>query len=325
MSAKIVAAGPIAPPTREILGALGEVVVAPSGDEETLLPLLADAVALIARGDTCVSARLIDAAPALRVIGRSGVGFDAIDLEAASRRRIPVVITPNANAQAVAEGALAMLLCLAKDLRGLDALVREGRWAERDRADVRDLEGATLGIVGLGRIGRRLAELARPFGMQVLGYDPYVDELDGVGLVGLGTLFAESDYVSLHAPLTPATRGMVDAELLALAGPGAILVNLARGGLVRSLDDLLGALDSGALAAVGLDVFDPEPPDLSHPLFRHPRVLLSPHAIGMTRLSRRRIFEEMSLGMAAVLRGGRAESIANPEIYSEPPEPEEAA
>jgi len=313
---KIVATGPIAPPTEEILGGFCEIVVAPSSDEETLLPLVADAVALIVRGGTRVSARLIEAAPALRVIGRSGIGFDEIDLEAANHRRIPVVITPNANAQAVAEGALAMILCLAKDLVGLDALVRSGRWPERDHADVRDLEGATLGIVGLGRIGRRLVELVQPFGTRVLAYDPFVEAAEGVGLVGLGTLFAESDYVSLHAPLTPVTRGMVDADLLALAGPGAVLVNLARGGLVRSLDDLLGTLESGALHAVGLDVFEPEPPELAHPLFRHPRVLVSPHVLGMSRLSKRRIFGEMSEGIAAVLRGDRPASVANPEIYA---------
>jgi phosphoglycerate dehydrogenase-like enzyme len=314
---KIVATGPIAPPTEEILGGLGEIVVAPASDEETLLPLVDDAVALIVRGGGWISGRLIDAAPALRVIGRSGVGFDEIDLEAANRRRIPVVITPNANAQAVAEAALAMLLCLVKGIVDLDRLVREGRWGERDQADVRDLEGATLGIVGLGRIGGCLAELVRPFGMRVLGYDPYVESAEGVELVDLEVLFQEADYLSLHAPLTAETRGMVDARLLSLAGPGAILVNLARGGLVRSLDDLLGALESGALHAVGLDVFEPEPPDLSHPIFRHPRVLLSPHALGVSRLAKRRIFEEMSLGIAAVLRGGRPASVANPEIYGE--------
>ena len=309
---KIVATGPVAPPTREILG---EVVVAPSNDEETLLPLVASAVGLIVRSGSRVSARLIDAAPSLRVIGRSGVGFDEIDLDAATRRGIPVVITPDASAQAVAEGALAMILCLAKDLVGLDAAVRAGRWRERDEADLRDLEGATLGIVGLGRIGRRLAALARPFGMGVLAFDPYVERAEGVELVGLEALFRWSDYVSLHAPLTTETRGMVDARLLAFAGPGAILVNLARGGLVRSLDDLLGALESGALHAVGLDVFEPEPPNLSHPIFRHPRVLVSPHALGMTRVAKRRIFEEMSLGMAAVLRGQRPSAVANPEVY----------
>lgn len=315
---RIVATGPVAPPTREILGEFGEVVVAPSDEESTLLPLVADAAALIVRGGSRISGRLIEAAASLRVIGRSGVGFDQVDLEAVNRRRIPVVITPNANAQAVAEGALAMILALAKQLVHLDRLVRAGRWGERDEVEVRDLEGATLGIVGLGRIGRRLARLAQPFGMELLACDPAFDEFpEGVEGVDLETLFARSDYISLHAPLTPESSDIVDADLLANVKPGAVLVNTSRGGLLRSLDGLHDALEAGALAGVGLDVFEPEPPDLSHPLFRHPRVLLSPHALGMSRLAKRRTFEEMSLGIAAVLRGGRAETIANPEIYGE--------
>jgi D-3-phosphoglycerate dehydrogenase / 2-oxoglutarate reductase len=267
------------------------------------------------RGGSRVSEALIEAAPGLRVIGRSGVGFDEVDVEAATRRGIPVVITPEANAQAVAEGALALLLALVKRLPELDAAVRAGRWPDRDRSDVRDLEESTFGLLGLGRIGRRVAALALPFSMQVLAHDPYTCEVEGVELVGLEELFSRSDYLSLHAPLTPETRGIVHADLLARAGPGAVLVNTSRGGLVRSLDDLYGALESGALDGVGLDVFEPEPPDVSHPLFSHPRVLVSPHALGMSRLARRRVFEEMSRGMAAVLRGGRAEHVANPEVY----------
>ena len=301
---RIVATGPVFPPTEEILG---EIVVAGEGG---LRPLLADAEALIVRGGTRITADLIDAAPRLRVIGRSGVGFSEVDVEAASRRGIPVVITPDAGAQAVAEGALALILALAKRLPELDAAVREGRWSFRDETELRDLEGSTLGIVGYGRIGRRLGRIGAALDMRVIAHDPYVPEAG----VELPELFASSDFISLHAPLTPETRGLVSAEVLARARD-AILVNLGRGALVSSLDDLLAALESGALAGVGLDVFDPEPPDPGHPLFRHPRVVLSPHALGMTRLARQRIYEEMSRGIAAVLRGERASAVANPEVY----------
>lgn len=304
-------------PAPALLAAFGEVVVAPNDAEQTLLPLVREAVGLIVRGGSRVSAELIESAPMLQVIGRSGIGFDEIDVAAASARGIPVVITPEANAQAVAEGAFALLLALVKRLPELDAAVRAGRWPDRDRSDVRDLEGAKLGLLGLGRIGRRVAALATPFRMHVLAHDPYAAEVPGTERVTLEELFSTSDYVSLHAPLTAETRAIVDAELLALAGPGAILVNTSRGGLVRSLDDLYRALETGALDGVGLDVFEPEPPDVSHPLFSHPRVLVSPHALGMSRLARRRVFEEMALGMAVVLGGGRAEHVANPEIYSE--------
>jgi D-3-phosphoglycerate dehydrogenase len=313
--ATIVSSGPVAPPAPEILAEFGSLVVAPDDRERTLLGLVRDAVGLIARGGTPVTAAVIEAAPSLRVIGRTGVGYDAVDLAAASRRGIPVVLTPHAGAQAVSEGALAMMLALAKQLPLLDRIVREGRWHDRDAVEIGDLEGATLGVVGLGRIGGHLARLARSLGMEVLAHDPYVERTDDAELVDLRTLFACSDFISLHALLTPETRGLVDGTLLALARPGTILINLSRGALVRSLDDLLAALDSGALGGVGLDVFDPEPPDVSHPLFAHPRVLLSPHALGLSRRSKERIFREMAEGMAAVLRGGRAPAIANPEIY----------
>ena len=249
------------------------------------------------------------------MIGRTGVGVDLVDLRAATRGGIPVVVT-EAGLEAVAEGALAMILALAKRLPALDRLVREGRWWERDEVEIGDVAGSTLGIVGLGRTGRRLATLARALGLRVLAHDPYVEAgAVGVDLVGLRTLFAESDFVSLHPPLTPETRGIVDASLLAAARPGLILVNLARGALVSSPDDLLAALDSGQLAGVGLDVFESEPPDVSHPLFRDPRVLLSPHALALTRGARERTYREMAEGMAAVLRGGRAPAVANPEVY----------
>lgn len=289
--------------------------MAPDDRESTLLGLAAEAVALVVRGSVPISDRLIAAAPSLRVIARSGVGYESIDVRAASARGIPVVITPDAGAQAVAEGAIALMLSLTKRLGALDAAVREGRYGERDRLEVGDLDGATLGVVGLGRIGRRVSALGRAFGMQVLAHDPVVSPDEGIEMTDLETLFARAGLVSLHAPLTEATRGLVDGRLLSLIGPGAVLVNLARGGLIASLDDLQRALDSGRLAGVGLDVFDPEPPDLSHPLFADPRVLLSPHVLGMSDRAKQRIFRAMSEGIVAALRGDRPEAVANPEIY----------
>jgi D-3-phosphoglycerate dehydrogenase len=306
---KVVSTGPVAPPAEAILGP----IAVPTPDE--LEDALADAEVLIVRGGYRVTAQLLDAAPRLKAIGRSGVGVDNVDLEAATRRGIPVVITPEAGAQAVAEGALALILALAKQLTTLDRAVRDGRWSVRDEVELKDVDGSTLGIVGLGRIGRRLATLAEALGARVLAHDPYVVDTEGVELVELETLFGESEFISLHAPLTPDTRGMVDARVLSLAR-GSVLVNLGRGGLVSSLDDLLSALQSGALWAVGLDVFDPEPPDPAHPLFDHPRVLLSPHALGLSRRARRQLFAEVAEGVAAVLRGDRPAAVANPEVYA---------
>jgi phosphoglycerate dehydrogenase-like enzyme len=294
------------PPLAEEL--LGEIVVAPPGGLE---PLLAEAEVLIARGGTQVTAAAIAAAPRLRVIGRSGVGFSEVDVAAATRRGIPVVLAATGGAQAVAEGALALLLALLKRLPELDQAVKTGRFAERERAEVRDVAGAALGIVGYGTIGRRVAALAEPLGMRVRFCDPCVE-----GSTPLPALFAESDAVSLHVPLTGETRGLVDAALLARAKPGLVLVNVARGAVVRALDDLLAALEAGRLGGVGLDVFEPEPPDPSHPLFAHPRVLCTPHALWRTPRAVEGIFRELAAGVLAALRGERPAAVANPELYA---------
>jgi D-3-phosphoglycerate dehydrogenase len=290
----IVATGPVHPVAEEILG---QIVV---GDWRSHL---GEADALIVRGDAVVSADDIAAAPRLRVIGRSGIGVDNVDVDAARARGIPVVVAPGAGARAVAEGAFALAVALLKRLPELDRATREGEWSFRDRADVRDIAGSTLGVVGYGRIGRELVELARAAGMQVLAHDPYVEEAS----TPLETVFENADVVSLHVPLDDFTRGLVGPDLLARAKPGLILVNTARGGLVSSHDDLLAALESGRLGGVGLDVFADEPPDPEQPLFDHPRVLVSPHALGLTRASREAVFRMMAEGVASVLRGEQAQ------------------
>jgi phosphoglycerate dehydrogenase-like enzyme len=294
----IVATGPVHPVAEEILG---EIVV---GDWRAHL---GEVAALIVRGDAVVTADDIASAPHLRVIGRSGIGVDNVDLEAARARGIPVVVAPGAGARAVAEGAFVLALALLKRLPELDRAVRESEWSFRDRADVRDLDGATLGIVGYGHIGRELGELGRAAGMHVLAYDPHVEEAN----TPLDALFENADVVSLHVPLDDSTRGLIGPELLARAKPGLILVNTARGGLVSSHEDLLRALESGRLGGVGLDVFDDEPPDPEQPLFDHPRVLVTPHALGLTRGSREAVFRMMAEGVAAALRGEQPEHVAN--------------
>lgn len=314
----IVALGPVDNLVAIRLRAFGDIVEA-SQDGASLAELLPDAIALIARGNNVVDRPLIEASPRLRVIGRSGIGVDLVDLQAASDRRIPVVVTPGAGTNAVAEGALAHILHLVKRLGPLTELVREGRWAERESVEVGDMDGATLGIVGLGRIGRRLAEMCAPFNMRIVAFDPYADPtaaaLLGVELTDLAGLAEASDVISLHAPLTAETTHVVDAALLARVRPGTVLVNCGRGGLL-DLDAVHAALLDGRLSGVGLDVFDREPPPPEgHPIFRHPAVVLTPHVLGLSRRGRRRIFEEMADGMAAILAGGRAPNVANPEIY----------
>ena len=314
----VVSSGSVPEVVRTVLAGTAR-VLATDGSSEALLEHAPQVAGFIVRGNGHMPAPLIDAAPNLRVIGRSGVGVDNVDVAAATRRGIPVVVTPDAGSIAVAEGAIAMLLALGKRLRELDAMVRAGEYAQRDSAAVAEFAGATLGVVGMGRIGRRVAALGSAFGMEVVASDPVLgaEQMRELGAepVGLAELFARADHIALHAPLLPETRGMITAKLLLSAGPGAFLVNLARGPLIESPDALCAALDAGALAGVGLDVFDPEPPDVSHRLYRDPRVLLSPHALGLTDKSRQRIFGEMARGVRAALQGRRPAAVANPEIY----------
>lgn len=305
----ILAIGTIDDRVRARLSSHGDVVEVDPDDREAIERRLPDAVGIVARATAVIDADVLSAA-ALRVVGRSGVGVDRVDLAAATRRGIPIVITPNAGTRGVAEGTLALMLHLVKRLAPLTALVREGRWAQRDSLPLGDLDGATLAVIGYGRIGRRVAELAAAFGMRVLASDPYADDAD----VELHDALAAADVISLHAPLTPETHGLIGTEALRHVRRGTVLVNCGRGGLL-DLDAVHAALVDGRLGGVGLDVFDPEPPP-GHPLFQHPDVVLTPHVMALSRRARALVFEEMAEGMDAVLSGGRAPFVANPDVYA---------
>jgi D-3-phosphoglycerate dehydrogenase / 2-oxoglutarate reductase len=291
-----------------VAGVLGDGVefVARPGPQD-----LAVAEGAIVRADAVVDAALLARAPRLRVLARTGVGVDRVDLAAAGARGIAVVITPDSGTRAVAEGVMAHVLHLVKRLGPLTRLVREGRWAERVGVAVGDLDGATIGIVGYGRIGRRVGELAAAFGMGVLAHDPISPPPAGIDRPDLGELAAASDVLTLHAPLTEATHHLVDAAVLARIRPGAVLVNCGRGGLL-DLDAALAALESGRLGGVGLDVFDPEPPP-HHPLFDHPNVVLTPHLMGLTRRATAATFAAAARGVGDVLAGRRPAALANPD------------
>ena len=318
--ASIMVTGPVGEVVERELGPFGELVVTPDIEEATFVRLAADAVAIVCRGEARITGPVIDAAPELRVIGRTGVGVDSIDLAAASARGIPVINTPGANARSVAEGALTFTLVLLKEVFHWDRQVRAGNWAARYELITRDLEDTVLGIVGFGNIGRTLASLALPLGLKVVASDPFVSAEDaraaGVTLLPLQELLAQADVVSLHATLTPETKGLIDAVSLALMKPDAALINLGRGGLIDGLDILHRALESGRLRAVALDTFEPEPPDLGHPIFRHERCICSPHVLGLTPGAMQRIYVSMAQDMAAVLAGRRPRYCVNPETVA---------
>ncbi len=319
MHPTIVATGTFGQAASEILAPFGRIVVAPDGREESLLPLVDDAIALVVRGEGVASRKIIERAKPLKVIGRTGVGYNNIDIEAATERKIPVVFTPGANARVVAEASIALLLAACKRVVYWDRQLKSGNWSSRNNFSTMDMDGATLGIVGFGSIGQILAELAQPFRMRMLAYDPYVDvkraESLGVELTGFDALMREANYICLHAILNEETRGLINRKSLQLVKRGAILLNLARGELIESLDVLEDALDENRLAAVGLDVFAPEPPDVSHPIFARENCLTSPHALGMTKRGMSRIFRQMAEDMAAILNGGRPRHAVNPEVF----------
>nr|MBA2757793.1 phosphoglycerate dehydrogenase [Chloroflexota bacterium] len=243
-----------------------------------LAAMLPDYDALIVRSQVQVSADLIAAGTRLVVIGRAGVGVDNVDLEAATRAGITVVNAPTGNTIAAAEHTLALLYGVARRIAAADASVRRGEW-ERSHFTGLELRGRTLGIVGLGKIGQAIAVRARAMEMIVLAADPFVSAEQaanhGAELVDFDTLLARSDVVSLHVPLTRSTRGLIGTAAIARMKPGAIVLNVARGGILDEAA-VTGALVAGQLAGAGIDVFEHEPPAGS-PLLDAPNTVLTPH------------------------------------------------
>ena len=242
---------------------------------------LESADALIVRSAMQADAALLSHAKKLRVIGRAGVGVDNIDLDAATRQGIAVMNTPGANAVAVAEQTLGMMLAMARHLCRADALMHAGKW-EKKSLQGTELRGKTLGIAGLGRIGMEVARRARAFGMEIVGHDPFVSvavaKEQGIRLVSLDELYAAADYITLHVGLTPQTAGMINEVAIKKMKKGVRLVNCARGELVNE-GDLAQALKSGQVAAAALDVFGEEPLKNS-PLQAMENVILTPHIGG---------------------------------------------
>jgi D-3-phosphoglycerate dehydrogenase / 2-oxoglutarate reductase len=279
---------------RQILTDAGFEPVDPEGDfalsTVQLRPHLSSIDALLAGGER-MTEELFDAAPKLRAIARTGVGYDLIDVAAATRRRIAVTITPGTNQESVAEQAMALLLALARRIVANDRVIHGGGW---DRALVRPVRGMTLGLIGMGRIGRATAIRALAFRIRVVAYDTVSDAAfdarHGIERLGLDELLAQSDAVSLHVPLMPETRSMVNREFLAKMRPGSYLINTSRGGLVNEAD-LADALRSGHLAGAGLDVMAHEPPEPGDPLIGLPNVILCPHIAGTDTQSMREMAE----------------------------------
>jgi len=283
--------------------------------EEELIALLQGISGAIVAGDP-FTARVMQAAPQLRVISRTGVGYDAVDVKAATARGIIVCNTPGVNRHAVAEWAFALMLACARKMNANLAEVRRGGWT---RHEGMDLAGKTLGIVGLGTIGKEVAQRARAFEMRILAHDVLADvvfaEANGVTYVPLETLLRESDIVSLHCFLNEKSRHLINAERLALMKPTAFLINTARGGIVDTAA-LIAAVRAGRLAGAGLDVAEVEPLEAGSPLRELDTVYLSPHVGGVTTDARTHSGATAAENLIRALRGERPLAVVNPEVLA---------
>lgn len=261
-----------------------------------------------------VGARAIAAMERCRVIVRYGVGVDNVDLAAASARGIPVANVPDYSAAEVADHAMALLLSLVRKISAVVEQVRAGIWEIAPLRPTPGLEDMTLGLLGFGRVARGVAQRARAFGMRVIAYDPYVPPdavmAGGAEPVGFDQLIGQADAVSIHLPLSDATRHIVDAAVLRQMKPSAYLINTSRGGLVDE-SALAAALAAGAIAGAGLDVLSQEPPPPDHPLLRLPHALVTSHCAWYSETSLARLQRLAAVEAARVLQGGRPQHVVN--------------
>ncbi|MYB76812.1 MAG: C-terminal binding protein [Chloroflexi bacterium] len=293
-----------------------ELVPAPSGDEETLARLAADVDGIM----TCfasVTPAVVRASAQLKVIARYGIGVDNIAVDVATGRDVVVTNVPDYCVEEVAEHALALLFACARRLALYDRAVRDEHWNSKVGMPLFRISGKTLGIVGFGQIGRRVAAKAQALGLRVLAYSPHLTPKEaqqaGCRAVSLTELLEESDFVSLHLPLTPQSAQMFDRERFSQMKPGAIFINTSRGGLVESAA-LAEALESGHLAAAGVDVLPQEPPDPDEPLLRQDNLVVTPHIAFYSEESLAELQTRTAHSVARVLQGRMPESVVNPEV-----------
>ena len=271
---------------------------------DDLLKSITNYDALIIRGQTRVTAAVLDAASRLRVVGRAGVGVDNIDLEAAKKHNVTVVNAPSSTTVAVAELAFGLLLSVARDIPRADATMKHAEWLKKEFEGV-ELNGKTLGIIGFGRIGMEVSRRAAAFGMNIVIYDPNVSEHElehgNAEPVSLQDLFAWSDFISLHLPLNVQTRDLLGRQAFSQMKDGVRIISTARGGIIDEVA-LLEALNSGKVAGAALDVFEKEPPGFTE-LVSHPRVIATPHIGAQTAEAQSRAAEDIASEVLSALQG----------------------
>ena len=299
----------------------------PGISKETLLQERPAVQGIIASGSGAVwyDAQLMDALPGLRIISRTGVGYEVVDVRAATERGIAVATAPGTNAVSVAEMTFFLMLGVARNYPLAGRIARSGtNWREPKvwmSMRGRELYGKTLGVIGVGNIGSRVALRARAFGMPVIGYDPYVDKpraaRAGVTLTRLENVLRKADVLSIHCPQTEETTHLIDADRLSLMKPTAILINTARGGIIDE-PALIDALRNGVISGAGLDVYDPEPPLPGNPLFDMENVVLMPHQAGVTDEAWTAICDAAVQNVRAIFKGGKPFHVVNAEVLKKP-------
>ena len=287
-------------------------------DPNNYLDQMADADALIVRVASC-NANAIENSPKLKVIGKTGVGYDAIDVKKAAEKGIPVVITPGANNRSVAEHAVALMFALSKNLVEGDSATRNGNWEIRGAHKAFELENKTVGVIGLGAIGRETAKICQSIGMKLAGYDPFLsqDKIEALGAKYYSDyreLPKDADVVTIHVPLTDQTKDMISAKELASMKKTAIIINCSRGGIINEAD-LISALKSGIIAGAGTDVFCEEPVKPGYPLLDCPNLIVSPHSAAQTREAVIKMALMCVKGCCEVLNGKKWPFVADKSVY----------
>ncbi len=309
------------PPALAKLEGIATVSVSVVGEANDWYHEAEQADAIIVNGTNRITGEVMDRLPHLHVVARTGIGVDRIDLDAASARGIMVLNTPEGPTESTAEHAIALMLNLCKQVAVTDRILRSGSTFPTYSQLTQGLEthGSVLGLVGLGRIGSRVAEIARVLGMKVLAYDPYItpERAEGLGVELIGSLeelLPKANVVSLHSPATPETRHLINARTLAMMQRGSYLINVARGTLVDE-QALLDALNNGHIAGAGLDVFDPEPPASDNPLFQHPHTVCTPHIASFTTAGVLRMQVMACEQVALALSGEKPTHLVNAQVW----------
>ncbi len=292
----------------------------PGRKEAEIITDVAQYDGIIVRSATKITPAILAAATNLKVVGRAGVGVDNVDLAAATSHGVVVMNTPLGNVVSAAEHSIALIFALARNLPAAHQEMREGKWNRKDQIGV-ELEGKTLGVVGLGKIGQHVARVLKAAGMRVAGYDPFINperaaEL-GVELLALDELLRQADFVTMHTPKTPQTSGLLNRERLALMKPTARLINVARGGIVDAAA-LIEALEAGRLAGAALDVFDEEPLPADSPLRKARNLILTPHLGASTAEAQTKVAEAVARQFVAYFKQGLVQNAVNLELALEP-------